>query len=160
VNAETAAPVTVISREEITRTGATSINELLKSISVVDINDQGELASNSPGGSGTARVRLRGLGESQTLVLINGRRVPKNPLADASGAGSAFNLNTIPVAAIERIEILKDGGSAIYGADAVAGVFNVILRKDFSGANVRATFGESSRGDGAEQAVSARCVQA
>jgi iron complex outermembrane receptor protein len=155
VNAETAAPVTVINREQITRTGATSVNELLKSISVVDINDQGELASNSPGGSGTARVRLRGLGESQTLVLINGRRVPKNPLADASGAGSAFNLNTIPVSAIERIEILKDGGSAIYGADAVAGVFNVILRKDFTGATVRGTFGESSRGDGAEQAVSA-----
>jgi len=155
VNAETAAPVTVINREEIARTGATSVNELLRSISVVDINDQGELASNSPGGSGTARVRLRGLGESQTLVLINGRRVPKNPLADASGAGSAFNLNTIPVAAIERIEILKDGGSAIYGADAVAGVFNVILRKDFSGASVRGTFGESSRGDAAEQAVSA-----
>lgn len=155
VNAETASPVTVINREEITRTGATSVNELLKSISVVDINDQGELASNSPGGSGTARVRLRGLGESQTLVLINGRRVPKNPLADATGAGSAFNLNSIPVAAIERIEILKDGGSAIYGADAVAGVFNVILRKDFVGGTVRGTFGESSRGDGAEQSVSA-----
>jgi iron complex outermembrane receptor protein len=155
LNIETPAPIEIITRAEIARTGATSINELIKSISVIDINDQGEQSSNSPGGSGTSRIRLRGLGESQTLVLVNGRRVPKNPLADASGAGSAFNLNAIPVRAIERIEILKDGGSAIYGADAVAGVVNFILRKDYSGVTVGANYGESSRSDAAEQAVSA-----
>jgi iron complex outermembrane receptor protein len=152
VNTETPAPIEIITREEIARTGATSINELIKNISVIDINDQGEQSSNSPGGSGTARIRMRGLGESQTLVLLNGRRVPKNPLADATGAGSAFNLNSIPVAAIERIEILKDGGSAIYGADAVAGVVNFILRKDFGGAIASLTYGQSSRSDAAETA--------
>jgi iron complex outermembrane recepter protein len=151
IAAEAPVPVQVITRAEIERTGATSINELLKSISVIDINDQGELASNSPGGSGTARVRLRGLGDTQTLVLINGRRVPKNPLADATGAGSAFNVNSIPISAIERIDILKDGGSAIYGADAVAGVVNFILRKDYEGGNLRAGYGQSSRRDGAER---------
>jgi iron complex outermembrane recepter protein len=149
-NTETPAPITIVTREEVRRSGATSINELIKNISVIDINDQGEQSSNSPGGSGTSRIRMRGLGESQVLVLVNGRRVPKNPLADATGAGSAFNLNSIPVAAIERIEILKDGGSAIYGADAVAGVVNFILRKDYSGAVGVLSYGQSIRSDGAE----------
>ena len=76
---------------------------------------------------------MRGLGETQTLVLINGRRVPGSPLQDTGGAASGFNVNQIPVSAIERIEILKDGGSAIYGADAVAGVVNFILRKRLPG---------------------------
>jgi iron complex outermembrane recepter protein len=147
---ETPAPIEIITRKDIERTGATSINELIKSIASIDIQDAGELASNSPGGSGTARVRMRGLGDTQTLVLINGRRVPVNPLADASGAGAAFNVNQLPVSAIERIEVLKDGGSAIYGADAVAGVINFILRKDFSGAQITTLYGTSSRSDGTE----------
>lgn len=151
VDAEGPAPIEVITREDIRRTGATTINELIKSIPVIDTNDQGELASNSPGGSGTARVALRGLGSAQTLVLVNGRRMPVNPLSDTSGAGHAFDINQIPVSAIERVEILKDGGSAIYGADAVAGVINFILRKDFRGYEVKASYGESSRGDGGEQ---------
>jgi len=151
VDTETPAPVEILTREQIARTGATSINELIKSIAVIDVFDQGELASNSPGGSGTARVRLRGLGDTQTLVLINGRRVPVNPLQDASGAGAAFNTNQIPVSAIDRVEILKDGGSAIYGADAVAGVVNFILRRDYTGAAITADFGTSSRSDGEEK---------
>jgi len=155
IAAETPVPVEVVTRADIARTGATTVNELLKTISLIDINDQGEQSSNSPGGSGTARLRMRGLGETQLLVLINGRRAPKNPLADSSGAGSAFNVNSIPVAAIERVEILKDGGSALYGADAVAGVVNFILRKDFSGAIASVNLGQSSRSDAAEQAVSA-----
>ncbi len=151
VDAEGPAPVEIITREDIKRTGATSVNELIKSIPVIDVFDQGELASNSPGGSGSARVRLRGLGDTQTLVLVNGRRVPKNPLDDATGAGHAFDLNQLPLSAIERVEILKDGGSAIYGADAVAGVINFILRKDYRGVEGRVMYGQSSRSDGEEQ---------
>jgi len=151
VNAETPAPLEIVTREQIARTGATTINELIKSIAVVDIFDQGELASNSPGGSGTASVRLRGLGVTQTLTLINGRRVPTIPLQDATGAGAAFNINQIPVSAIERVEILKDGGSAIYGADAVAGVVNFILRKDYQGGALGLTYGITSRDDGEEK---------
>ncbi|MDX2220558.1 MAG: TonB-dependent receptor [Burkholderiales bacterium] len=151
VDAEGPAPIEIITREDIRRSGASTINELIKSIPVIDTNDQGELASNSPGGSGTARVALRGLGSTQTLVLVNGRRMPVNPLSDTSGAGHAFDINQIPVSAIERVEILKDGGSAIYGADAVAGVINFILRKDFRGYEAKASYGESSRGDGAEK---------
>jgi len=150
IDSELPVPVETVTRAQIARTGATSINELIKSIAVIDIFDQGELASNSPGGSGTARVRLRGLGDTQTLVLINGRRVPTIPLQDASGAGAAFDINQIPVAAIDRVEVLKDGGSAIYGADAVAGVVNFILRKDYTGAGLSLSYGTSSRSDGEE----------
>jgi len=153
VDAEGPAPIEIISREDIRRTGATTINELIKSIPVIDIFDQGELASNSPGGSGTGRVGLRGLGSTQTLVLVNGRRMPVNPLSDTTGAGNAFDINQIPVSAIERVEILKDGGSAIYGADAVAGVVNFILRKDFQGFEVKLSYGNSSRRDGEEQQI-------
>lgn len=148
---ETPAPVEVITREEIRRTGATTINELIKAIPVIDILDTGELQSNSPGGSGSARVRLRGLGDTQTLVLINGRRVPNNPLDDATGAGAAFDVNQLPLSAIERVEILKDGGSAIYGSDAVAGVVNFILRRNYNGIDGKVTLGQSSRSDAREQ---------
>lgn len=150
IDAEGPAPVEVITRKDIERTGATSVNELLKSLSTVDIFDQGELASNSPSGSGTANVRLRGLAETDTLVLLNGRRLPVNALYDSSGAGAAVDVNMIPLSAIERIEILKDGGSAIYGADAVAGVINFITKKSYEGAEVRAGYGQSSRRDGEE----------
>jgi iron complex outermembrane recepter protein len=151
--AEGPAPVEVISKKEIERTGATSLNELLRSIPSIDIFDQGELASNSPAGSGTASVRLRGLSDSEVLVLLNGRRLPVNALYDSSGAGAAFDINSLPIGAIERIEILKDGGSAIYGADAVAGVVNFITKTDYQGIELSGTLGTTSRSDGTEKRV-------
>ncbi|MBI5270111.1 MAG: TonB-dependent receptor [Burkholderiales bacterium] len=144
------APLEVVTRKDIERTGATSINELLSSIPSIDIFNQGELASNSPAGSGTASVRLRGLSDSETLVLLNGRRMPVNALYDSSGAGAAFDINSLPIGAIERIEIMKDGGSAIYGADAVAGVVNFITKTDYQGIEANVSYGVSSEGDGAE----------
>ena len=85
------------------------------------------------------------------LVLLNGRRLPVNALYDSSGAGAAFDVNMIPISAIERIEILKDGGSAIYGADAVSGVFNIITRLDYQGVEASLYYGNSSRSDGTEK---------
>lgn len=151
VQAEGPAPVEIYTRKDVERTGATSVNELLRSIPSIDIFDQGELASNSPAGSGTANIAMRGLSSSNVLVLLNGRRLPVNALYDSSGAGAAFDVNTIPVSAIERVEILKDGGSAIYGADAVAGVINIITKKDYQGIEARASYGISSRSDAAEK---------
>lgn len=151
VNAEGPAPVEVITRKDIARTGATTTNELIRSIASIDIFDQGELASNSPAGSGTANIRLRGLSSSNLLILLNGRRLPVNALYDSSGAGAAVDINMIPIAAIERVEILKDGGSAIYGADAVAGVVNFITKTDYQGIEVGAGYGTSSRSDGTEK---------
>lgn len=151
IDGETPAPVETITAADIRRTGATTVNELIRSLPTIDIADAGELSSNSPGGSGTGGIGMRGLGDTQTLVLINGRRVPVNPLADASGAGASFDINQLPVSAIERVEILKDGGSAIYGSDAVAGVVNFILRKDFEGIEGKVSYGRSSRSDATEK---------
>ena len=150
-DAEGPAPVEIITRKEIAKTGATSINELVRSIPSIDVFDQGELTSNSPAGSGTAQLGLRGLGSTNLLVLLNGRRLPVNALYDSSGAGAAFDVNLIPISAIERIEILKDGGSAIYGADAVSGVFNIITRTDYQGVEGTVYYGNSSRNDGTEK---------
>jgi iron complex outermembrane receptor protein len=149
-DSEGPAPVEIISKKDIERTGATSVNELLKSISTIDIFDQGELTSNSPTGSGSSNLRMRGLDESNVLVLLNGKRLPTAAMTDTSGAGSAVDLNTIPLAAIERIEILKDGGSAIYGSDAVAGVVNFITKRDYQGAQAFAYYGAPTQSGGKE----------
>lgn len=154
VQAEGPAPVEVITKADITATGASTVNELMKSIASMDIYDQGELASNSPAGSGTANITMRGIDETGVLVLLNGRRLPVNAIYDGSGAGGAVDISMIPLSAIERVEILKDGGSAIYGADAVAGVVNFITKKNYTGAEVKGMYGTSSRHDGTEKQVS------
>ncbi|MBB5020115.1 iron complex outermembrane receptor protein [Chitinivorax tropicus] len=145
------APIEVLTRKQIEKTGATTVNELIKTMSTIDIFDQGELASNAPSGSGTANVRMRGMAENQVLVLLNGKRLPRNALADSSGAGDAVDINMIPISAIERVEVLKDGGSAIYGADAVAGVMNFITKKNYVGGDIGGRLGTSSRHDGTEK---------
>jgi iron complex outermembrane receptor protein len=136
---ETVAPVEIITREDIQRTGKATVAEVLRSIPANSGGSFSETFSNSfaPGASG---ISLRGLGQKATLVLINGRRT--------SGYGFAQNiqdtfvdLNSIPTSAVERIEILKDGASAIYGSDAIAGVVNIILRKDFRGLTAGADVG-------------------
>ncbi len=137
VDSETPSPIQVITREDIRKSGTNSIAELLREIPAV----AGGSVQDFNGGNGFARgtqsVSLRGLGSVATLVLVNGRRVETAPVADPNlGQGASFNLNVIPLGAIERIEILKDGASAIYGSDAIAGVVNVILRKDYTGGEV------------------------
>ena len=151
LSAEGPAPVEVYTRKDIARSGATSIAELVRNIASIDIDDQGDLTANSPTGSGTTNLNIRGLSERNVLVLLNGRRLPINALTDGSGAGAAVDVNNIPISAIERVEILKDGGSAIYGSDAVAGVINFITRKNYNGIEARAGFGRSSRSDADEK---------
>lgn len=150
-DAEGPAPVTIVTRKEIERSGATTINELVKNIAALDIIDQGELTGNSPVGSGTSTLQIRGLNERNLLVLLNGRRLPVNALQDGSGAGAAVDVNNIPLSAIDRVEILKDGGSAIYGSDAIAGVINFITRRNYSGVEARLGYGQASRGDAKEK---------
>jgi iron complex outermembrane recepter protein len=153
VNEEGATPVEVYTRKDIEKSGATTVAELIKNIAAIEIDDQGEQNGNSPSGSGASNIQIRGLSERNTLILLNGRRLPVNALHDGSGAGAAVDVNAIPISAIERIEILKDGGSAIYGADAVAGVINFITRKSYTGLEVTAGFGISERGDGQETPI-------
>ena len=138
VDAETSQPILVLGREDIEQSGRTSVAELLQNIAVngAPINTQ---VNN--GGDGSSTVDLRGLGSNRTLVLVNGRRW-------VTGLGGSVDLNTIPSAMVERIEVLKDGASSIYGSDAIAGVVNVITRQNFEGAEAHAYVGQFSEGDG------------
>jgi outer membrane receptor protein involved in Fe transport len=137
----TPAPVTVISRDQISASGKVRIGDFLQALP-----EQGNAINTqfNNGGDGATRVSLRGLGEERTLVLINGRRV----VPGGTGADASVDLNSIPAQAIERIEILKDGASAVYGSDAIGGVINLITRKNLDGSNVSAFAGTSSEGDG------------
>jgi len=146
VDAETAEPIIVISREEIQNSGKTTINEYLQTLSV---NGMGALPTSFGNGfaAGATAISLRGLGANATLVLLNGRRLPLYPRAD-DFQKMFSDLSSVPMEAVERIEILKDGASAIYGSDALAGVVNIILRKDFTGASGSVEFGTSRYSDG------------
>lgn len=143
-------PVTVIDRESIERSGATSVETLLQRIpaSAGFAGNQGN-AYWAENGYGTTQVNLRGLGTNRTLVLLNGRRIVNG----GTGANSSVDLNIIPIAMVERIEVLKDGASAIYGADAVAGVVNLITKRSFDGIEASVRYGQTFEGDGKEKAA-------
>ena len=142
VNAESVSPVEIISREQIARSGQATVADLLRSISSNGGGSYGESASNSfaPGAAG---VSLRGLGQKTTLVLLNGRRIAGYGFAQ-NLAESFVDINSIPSSAVESIQILKDGGSALYGSDAIAGVVNIILRREFKGLEVNGGGGSSA----------------
>jgi len=142
IDTETAAPVQIITREEIERSGKTTITELLRSLPQNLTGGLNDLTGSNSFSSGASTVSLRGLGSTATLVLLNGRRVAPYGLADPNfGQSGVVNLDSLPLDVVDRIEILKDGASAIYGSEAVAGVINIILRKDYKGAQVSASYG-------------------
>ena len=140
VDTETVAPVEIITREQIERTGQPTVADVLRNIPANTGGSFGESFSNSFA-SGAAGISLRGLGQKTTLVLLNGRRTAGYGFAQ-NLQDSFVDLNSIPTSAVERIEILKDGASAIYGSDAIAGVVNVILRKDYKGVEISASASE------------------
>jgi iron complex outermembrane receptor protein len=146
---ETPSPVEVITSEDIKRSGYTTVADVLHNITA---NSMGSLTQSAPsafaaGGSGVA---LRGLTVGATLVLIDGHRMASYPMPD-DGERDFVDISSIPVDAVERIEVLKDGASAVYGSDAIAGVVNVILKKTFVGTTINAEAGVTSKGDGATQ---------
>lgn len=140
INANAFNPVEIITSSEIRLTGAQTMAELMRFTPEVVGNSTSTAVSN--GGNGSASVTLRGLPATNTLVLVNGQRVANNALD-----GSSVDLNSIPLAAVDRIEILKTSGSSIYGSDAIAGVVNVILKKRFVGAVLNGFYGSASAGD-------------
>ena len=153
VDAETASPVQVISREQIDRSGAQSVTELLGRLPASNAGNfnSNAVASFTPGAGG---VSLRGLGAQSTLVLINGRRMAPYGFA-SGGQQSFFDINSIPLDVVERVEVLLDGASAIYGSDAIAGVINVILRKNYNGLSLSGSGSRSGYHDGTAGKVSA-----
>ena len=149
---ETAAPVQVITAAEIERSGKQSVGEYLQNLTV---NGQGSLPKSFNGfAAGGSGVSLRGLGAGSTLVLLNGRRIAPHGLAD-DGQKVFTDLSTIPMEAVQTIEVLKDGASAIYGSDAIAGVVNIILKSSYRGFAARASYGVSGDDDMNSRKVSA-----
>ncbi|HDM8221298.1 TonB-dependent receptor plug domain-containing protein [Vibrio campbellii] len=142
---EGSTPVAVIGRAEIERAGDISIADVLRKSSFNSFGSYSESSGSS--WQSQATMSLRGLGASRTLVLINGKRLP----GSATMGGGAANLNVIPAAIVERVEVMADGGSAVYGSDAVAGVVNVILKDEFDGINVTVGGGIPSQEGGDEQ---------
>jgi iron complex outermembrane receptor protein len=148
---ETALPLQIITREDIERSGAITAAALMSQVSANLVGRTDVPYNTSIGNSqaGLSSANLRGLGDGSALVLLNGRRA-----ANYAANGATVNLNFIPIAAVERVEILKDGASAIYGADAIAGVINFILRKDFRGAQFSAYGDETQHGGGNQKQAS------
>jgi iron complex outermembrane recepter protein len=146
---ETASPITVIDAAAIRVEGFTSVDQLLQAQTSMAGAAVGSTTNN--GADGVAQVDLRGMGAQRTLVLLNGRRMVNS----GSGADSAVDLNAIPVASIARVEILKDGASAVYGSDAIAGVVNIITKKDFEGVQIDLNGSSTDKGDGETGELSA-----
>lgn len=139
LSAETASPVQVITRAEVKQTGANTVRQILDTLTVTTGTELRDDGSSTSFASGATGVSMRNLGKGATLVLLNGRRVANFGLADG-GQYTFVNLDSIPADVIERIEVLKDGASAIYGSDAMAGVINVITRSNYQGVGVAANY--------------------
>jgi iron complex outermembrane receptor protein len=137
IDAETALPVQIIKREDIDKSGVTTAAELLRNISAntAPLSDGASITDGTSGQRGFNGADLRGIGVSNTLVLLNGRRLANFA---TPGDNSGVDLNNIPAGAIQRVEVLKDGASAIYGTDAIGGVINFITRKDYRGVDASA----------------------
>ena len=144
IDLEKARPVVVITREEIELSGHESVADVLRDSPVNAFGSARETSGTSWGGQAT--INLHGIGSTRSLVLLDGRRMPRSPVT-----GNQVNdLNIIPLAAIDRIEILTDSASAIYGSDAIGGVVNMILRKDYDGMELGGSLLRPTR-EGADQ---------
>ncbi len=146
-------PVLSIDSRAIEQSGFTNTTELLQKMTLSNggsVPFSNNATGFTPGGNS---VSLRGFGPDYTLVLVNGRRMAPYPIGD-SGTLAFIDINTIPLQAIERVEVLKDGASAVYGADAVAGVVNIILRRGYDGAVVAGRYGNTTKFDSSETTAS------
>lgn len=131
IDAEGPSPVLVFDQDDILRSGLNSVSDILRDAGVSSHGSFREVGGQT--GAGTSAVDLRGLGQVRTLILLDGQRLPSDAIA------GSVDLNMIPMAAVERIEVLKDGASAIYGSDALGGVVNIITKKEFSGHELAST---------------------
>ncbi|MDO6611754.1 TonB-dependent receptor [Shewanella sp. 1_MG-2023] len=129
VDMETSSPVTVLSAADIALTGEKTVADVLNNSSINAFGSWRGTSGYGSGASATSSVNMRGLGSQATLVLLDGRRMP----GTSSSSGATADTSQIPIAIVERIEILRDGASAVYGSDAVAGVINIITKKEFEG---------------------------
>ncbi|MCA1798290.1 MAG: TonB-dependent receptor plug domain-containing protein [Xanthomonadaceae bacterium] len=148
VDVETTSPVTIVTSEQILASGLQNVGDVLRNLNQADSLGLSNLTNSTNGNDGTQTISLRGLGSTRTLVLVNGRRW-------IGLGGGQVDITQIPVALVERIEVLADGASAIYGSDAIAGVINIITRDDYDGLEVEMSLGASFEGDGEVTTVGA-----
>lgn len=141
VDVETTSPVTVVTSEQILASGLQNVGDVLRNLNQADSLGLSNLTNITNGNDGTQTISLRGLGSTRTLILVNGRRW-------IGLGGGQVDITQIPVALVERIEVLADGASAIYGSDAIAGVINIITRSDYDGLEVEMSMGSNFEGDG------------
>ena len=153
IDSETALPVQMITREDIEKMGATTAAELVKNISAntAPLTDGPSISDGTSGQRGLNGANMRGLGVSSTLVLLNGRRLANFA---SPGDNEGVDLNNIPAGAIQRVEVLKDGASAIYGTDAIGGVINFITRKDYTGIDVSGSVAGTQQGGAGKRTLS------
>ena len=142
-------PIITITREDLEDSGFATVADVLRSNAFNSFGSIRESSGNTA--QGQATLSLRGIGSGRTLVLVNGRRMPGSPVLD----GQTQNLNTIPFAAVERIDILSDGASAVYGSDAIGGVVNIILRNDYEGASLTVRYDDPKEPGAQQQGYSA-----
>jgi len=139
INVEGALPIQTLSQEAIAKTGATSVAELIQTLPAMQGFTIGAIAAGTNSG-GRVSASIHDIGESYTLVLLNGRRLAPQ------GSGGTVNLQAIPMSAVERVEILTDGASALYGSDAIAGVINFVLKKNQQGGDIEANYSQPTAG--------------
>jgi len=144
VDLETASPVITIDRAAIQASGKLTLGDLVQDLPAVTGGNTNPQVNNS-GGTGASTIGLRGLGPNRTLILVDGHRMIGNPIT------GAVDPNSIPAAMIDHIEVLTTGASSVYGSDAVGGVVNFVLRKDYQGAEFSTNFGQSDHDDGEQQ---------
>jgi outer membrane receptor protein involved in Fe transport len=147
VDAETASPVFVLDKNTIAESGVNTIGDLVQQIPSIS-GAATNPAVNNGGGTGASNVELRGLGVERTLVLLNGRR-----MGNVDNINNAVDINILPAAMIERVEVLKEGAGAVYGSDAIGGVVNFITRSDFDGFELGYDYGISGDSDGQANTV-------
>jgi iron complex outermembrane receptor protein len=144
---EDSSPITVMTAKEISATGANTVAELLHNIPAFGSGTANDIRDDNGFSKGASTASLRNLGTSSTLVLLNGRRIAASAYADPNnGKSTIYDLNSIPVSAIARVEVFKDGASAVYGSDAIAGVINFITKDDYQGGEVTASVSANDDG--------------
>lgn len=148
IASEGALPIQIVTAEEIRASGASNVQDVIQRLPAMQGFTIADVAIGSNSG-GYSTASIHDLGSSYTLVLVNGRRI-----APVANGGTAVNLNAIPMSAIDRIEVLTDGASALYGSDAIAGVVNFVLKKNYQGANVTAQFTNPLEGGGKSSNIS------
>lgn len=152
---EGTSPIQTLTKTEIRDSGAKTVNELMQQLTLNGTNGFRDTATQNSFSRGVSTASLRNLGATSTLILLNGRRMTPSAYANPNnGTSTLYDLNTIPISALDRVEVFKDGASAVYGSDAIAGVINFITKSNYQGVEISARNGLNDEGQFGKRGVS------